>query len=82
MADRIVLNAISYHGHGAIENIVPCLLYTSLLFPAFLSGAFVGAGHARPAASILSTGCGSVSYTHLDVYKRQASDGTERPASW
>lgn len=23
MADRIVLNAISYHGHGAIENIVP-----------------------------------------------------------
>ena len=43
MADRIVLNTISYHGHGAIENIVPeltargykkafvcsCLLYTS-----------------------------------------------------
>ncbi len=23
MADRIVLNTISYHGHGAIENIVP-----------------------------------------------------------
>ena len=23
MADRIVLNSISYHGHGAIENIVP-----------------------------------------------------------
>ena len=23
MADRIVLNPISYHGHGAIENIVP-----------------------------------------------------------
>ena len=22
MADRIVLNTISYHGHGAIENIV------------------------------------------------------------
>ncbi|MBP5294673.1 MAG: iron-containing alcohol dehydrogenase, partial [Lachnospiraceae bacterium] len=26
MADRIVLNPISYHGHGAIENIVPTLL--------------------------------------------------------
>ncbi|MBQ5987311.1 MAG: lactaldehyde reductase [Clostridia bacterium] len=25
MADRIVLNPISYHGHGAIENIVPTL---------------------------------------------------------
>ena len=25
MADRIVLNTISYHGHGAIENIVPQL---------------------------------------------------------
>ena len=23
MANRIVLNTISYHGHGAIENIVP-----------------------------------------------------------
>ena len=23
MADRIVLNPISYHGHGAIENVVP-----------------------------------------------------------
>ena len=23
MASRIVLNTISYHGHGAIENIVP-----------------------------------------------------------
>lgn len=23
MASRIVLNSISYHGHGAIENIVP-----------------------------------------------------------
>ena len=23
MADRIVLNTISYHGHGAIENIAP-----------------------------------------------------------
>ena len=23
MADRIVLNSISYHGKGAIENIVP-----------------------------------------------------------
>ena len=23
MADRIVLNTISYHGHGAVENIVP-----------------------------------------------------------
>ena len=23
MADRIVLNTISYHGHGAIENFVP-----------------------------------------------------------
>ena len=23
MADRIVLNTISYHGHGAIGNIVP-----------------------------------------------------------
>ena len=23
MADRIVLNTISYHGHGAIENSVP-----------------------------------------------------------
>ena len=23
MADRIVLNTISYHCHGAIENIVP-----------------------------------------------------------
>ena len=23
MADRIVLNPISYHGHGAVENIVP-----------------------------------------------------------
>ncbi|MBO4327319.1 MAG: lactaldehyde reductase [Clostridia bacterium] len=26
MADRIVLNPISYHGHGAIENIVPELV--------------------------------------------------------
>ena len=26
MADRIVLNTISYHGHGAIENIVPELV--------------------------------------------------------
>ena len=26
MADRIVLNPISYHGHGAIENIVPELM--------------------------------------------------------
>ena len=26
MADRIVLNPISYHGHGAIENIVPTLV--------------------------------------------------------
>ena len=23
MASRIVLNSISYHGHGAIENIIP-----------------------------------------------------------
>ncbi|MCF0145834.1 MAG: iron-containing alcohol dehydrogenase, partial [Eubacterium sp.] len=23
MANRIVLNTISYHGHGAVENIVP-----------------------------------------------------------
>ena len=23
MVSRIVLNTISYHGHGAIENIVP-----------------------------------------------------------
>ena len=23
MSNRIVLNTISYHGHGAIENIVP-----------------------------------------------------------
>ncbi len=23
MANRIVLNTISYHGHGALENIVP-----------------------------------------------------------
>ena len=28
MADRIVLNTISYHGHGAIENIVPELTVT------------------------------------------------------
>ena len=26
MADRIVLNPISYHGHGAIENVVPELI--------------------------------------------------------
>ena len=40
MSDRIVLNPISYHGHGAIENIVPELtargstvtVYFSLLF--------------------------------------------------
>ena len=34
MADRIVLNTISYHGHGAIENIVPELTAVpSILVP-------------------------------------------------
>ena len=32
MADRIVLNTISYHGHGAIENIVPELIRQHYLY--------------------------------------------------
>ncbi len=31
MADRIVLNPVSYHGRGAIENIVPTLTALSLI---------------------------------------------------
>ena len=46
MANRIVLNTISYHGKGALENIVP---------------------------ELTGRGFHTVSYTHLDVYKRQAS---------
>ena len=33
MADRIVLNTISYHGHGAIENIVPELPFLAMFVP-------------------------------------------------
>ena len=36
MADRIVLNTISYHGHGAIENIVPELTARGYTFSVFL----------------------------------------------
>lgn len=35
MADRIVLNTISYHGHGAIENIVPELSAAATKKPLF-----------------------------------------------
>ena len=35
MADRIVLNTISFHGHGAIENIVPELTARIVFAPEY-----------------------------------------------
>ena len=58
MADRIVLNTISYHGHGAIENIVPELTARGY------KKAFVCSD-----PDLLKFGVTTVSYTHLRAHE-------------
>ena len=68
MADRIVLNTISYHGHGAIENIVPELTARGYKKAFVCSDPdLIKFGVTKKVTDLLD----AVSYTHLDVYKRQ-----------
>ena len=85
MANRIVLNTVSYHGKGTIGNIVPELVARGFQKAFVCSDPDLIRFNVTKKVTDLLDAAGfayeAVSYTHLEVYKRQVlqkamDDGT------
>jgi len=71
LATAMILVSMFTNGSVAIYSLVLCGFFNSIMFPNIFALGIAGLG------PMTSKGSGPVSYTHLDVYKRQGEAGEQ-----